>query len=295
MNARMEGNASTYNELYGSPTKAETWGDASSRRAKFDDYMRCRTGFEARLRSENSFVKTLMKSPGPISSEESMSLRYALDQIINSRMELQLRSSEFSKSYGDSVEDLASEQVGKKLKATYGIRSKDEILIDCIRIYDDPYASFRAGGVVIDSDKNDHALDIKAVYGASARSEWERCYPQDDFYDAYDTMLKKYDARQKKAIKDYIDNMDYLGNLDRMSDYYSSEGMIDDWKETRMKIGAATREKNRMREAWRKFYGKDSLREAAAERYDEIYPGRKYTMDNEVGNESVEFENDLVM
>ena len=60
-----------------------------------------------------------------------------------------------------------------------------------------------------------------------------------------------------KAIKDYIDNMDYLGNLDRMSDYYSSEGMIDDWKETRMKIGAATREKNRMREAWRKFYGKD--------------------------------------
>lgn len=295
MNTRMEGNATTYNELYGSSDKAKAWGDASSRRAKFDDYMRCRSGFEARLRGENSFLKTLMKSPGPISSEDSMSLRYALDQIVSSRMELSTRSFEFYKSYGDSVEDLASQSAGGKLKATYGIRSKDEILIDCIRIYDDPYASFRAGGLVIDSDKNDHALDIKAVYGASARSEWERCYPQDDFYDAYDVMLKKYDARQKKAIKDYIDNIDYLGNLDRMADYYSSEGMIDDWKETRMKIGMATREKNNMREAWRKTYGKDSLREAAAERYDEIYPGRKHIMYNEVENESAELEHDLVM
>ena len=98
MNTRMEGNATTYNELYGSPTKAETWGDASSRRAKFDDYMRCRTGFEAGLRGENSFLKTHMKSPGPISSEDSMSLRYTLDQIVSSRMELSTRSSEFSKS-----------------------------------------------------------------------------------------------------------------------------------------------------------------------------------------------------
>jgi len=293
MNVRMEGNAAAYNELYGSSVEAKSWVDASSRREKLNDYMMCRKSFDARIQSERSLLRTIMTTPGPVTLENNSGLTYMLDQIVDNRIELSKRSAEFHKSYGDDIESFVEKSNEAKTRTKYGIRSKDEILIDCIRIYDDPYASFIAGGVNIDSDKNDHALDVKAVYGASVRKEWERCYPQDDFYDAYDDMLKRYNARQKKDIKDYIDTMDYLDNLDRMSDYYSSEGMITDWKKTRMKIGAAIREKNNMQENWRKRYGKDSIRKAAYDKYEEIYPGRQKVSMAEV--ELNEFDDELVM